>query len=211
MHSIVIAALVLSLAAPADPPRPIHIVYVEPPGAVWTAEERAVARAGVQASLDFWQELAPAPIALAITSERTITTTGDIYAQLSWSRPYWQPPGLTLFVIDGDQWLLGTSLAQSQTPLGLIWALRSSGDDFAATIAHELGHVAYGLPHQYQDGGDIMGMTPTAAYQARTIGCASLAQLGRPCAAVWLPLIVSPQPGAQASFRASGSAPRARA
>jgi len=190
MHCIIIAALLLSLAPPADPPRPIHIIYVEPPNTVWTTDERAEARAGVQAALDFWQQLAPVPVPLAIASERVITTTDDIYAQLAWSRPYWQPPGLTLFLIDGDQWLLGTSLAQSQTPLGLIWALRASGDDFAATIAHELGHVVYGLPHQYQDGDDIMGFAVTAAYQARRIGCASLAELGRPCAQVWLPFIV---------------------
>jgi hypothetical protein len=211
MHCFIIAALLLSLTPPADPPRPIHIVYVEPPGAVWTAQERTEARAGVLAALDFWQQLAPAPIPLAITSERTITTTGDIYAQLTWSRPYWQPPGLTVFLIDGNAWILGTSLAQSQTPLGLIWALRASGDDFAATIAHELGHVVYELPHQYQDGNDIMGFAVTAAYQAGRIGCASLAELGRPCVSVWLPLIVSPRPAGQALFRDWGSAPRARA
>jgi hypothetical protein len=54
MHCFIIAALLLSLTPPADPSRPIHIVYIEPPGAVWTADERAEARAGVQAALDFW-------------------------------------------------------------------------------------------------------------------------------------------------------------
>lgn len=198
MPYVCILALLLA-GAPLDPPRPIQLIYVEPPGAVWTAEERAAAAAGVQAALDYWQELAPEPAPLAITSARVITTTADIYQQLEWSRPYVAgPPELTIFLIDGTAPLLGTSLAQSQTPLGLIWVLRGEGDDFAATIAHELGHVIYELPHQYQDAGDIMGFVPTAAYQARRVGCPSLAALGRPCASVWLPLIGSPQTAARA-------------
>jgi hypothetical protein len=194
-----IALLIAICAAPAaasQQARPIHIIYVEPPGAVWTAEEQAAARASVQRALDFWQHLAPAPLPLSIASARLITSTDDIYDQFDWSRPYFAgPPDLTLFLIDGATPLLGQYTGQSQTPLGLIWVLYSGGADVEATLAHELGHVVYGLPHQYEEKVDIMGLAPLIAYQVPTIGCASLAALGRPCARVWLPLIALP-PGA---------------
>lgn len=170
----------------------IHLIYVEPTGAIFTPAEQAAARSGIAGAVAFWQDLAPTPVPLMIADERMITATGDIYQSLEWSRPDWgTPPALTIFVIDGSTPLLGDSLAQSQTPLGLVWALRGDGDTFAATMAHELGHVVYGLPHQYQASNDVMGLDPLTAYQRRSIGCASLAELGRPCARIYLPLVSS--------------------
>ena len=181
-------SLILLLSLLCPPARAVYIIYVEPVGQALTVAEQTAARAGVQAAIDYWQALAPSPVPLAIASERTITATGDVTAGFEWSRAYWTN-GITIFVIDTDRPLLGAYLAQSQTALGLIWAVRGSGDTFAATMAHELGHVVYGLPHQYQAAIDIMGLDPTPAYQRRTIGCATLARLGRPCVAVWLPLV----------------------
>jgi len=185
--------LVLSLALVCLPThtsaRMIRIVYVEPVGELFTVTEQVAARAGMQGAIDFWQALAPNPVPLLIASERTITATGDIFDTFEWSRTYFAgPPDLTIFVIDSSHPLMRDYLAQSQTALGLIWALRGAGDDFAATLAHELGHVVYGLPHVYDETG-IMGLDPTWAYQHRWIGCASLAALGRSCHIVWLPVV----------------------
>lgn len=185
--------LALSLALACLPARAsaraVHIIYVEPQGETLTAAEQGAARAGIQGAINYWQILAPEPVPLTIAGERTITATGDIYDSFEWSRAYFaEPPDLTIFIIDGNHPLMRDYLAQSQTALGLIWALRGSGDDFAATIAHELGHVVYGLPHQYVEAG-IMGLDPTWAYQHQWIGCASLAALGAPCRVVWLPMV----------------------
>lgn len=193
LRLLLLITLLYPLTPGAPAPRLIHIVYVQPQeaSAPLTLTQQAAARASIAEALAFWQDLAPQPRPLTIADERTITASGDIEDSFEWSRPAWQgPPDLTLFVINSTKPLLGNSLAQSQTPLGLIWALRGDGDAFAATIAHELGHVVYGLPHQYQDAGDIMGLAPIVAYQQRFLGCSTLAQLGAPCRQVWLPLIV---------------------
>lgn len=186
---ILLIACSLGLGLGGQPARPLHLVYVEIPHAVWSTEERTEARRSIEAALDFWQQLAPAPVALEIASEQIISTTEVVTAQLEWSRPYFLgPPALTIFLIDTTDPLLGSSWAQSQTPLGLIWAIKGSGGHFAATMAHELGHVVYGLPHAFGET-DIMGLDPHPAYDARTIGCESMARLGRPCARLWLPVV----------------------
>lgn len=187
MHYRSLAAVVLVLACSlptqiqaARPP--LHLVYVEPPGAVWSLQERADARQGIEAALAFWQALAPtpAPAPLFIIDERTITGTVDDVLP----RP--SEAGLTIFVIDSTAPLLGNYWALAAP--GVIWALRGDGDHFAATIAHELGHAVYGLPHAYGDI-DIMALDPMPAYAAHTIGCTTLARLGRPCTHLWLPVV----------------------
>jgi hypothetical protein len=165
-------------------------VFVQPtsePGPFAHAEQDA-ARSSIAAAVVFWHDHAPHPIPLVIADTRLITVAGDLAASVEWSRPDWTtPPDITIFVINTIRPLLGDSLAQSQTPLGLVWAMRGDGETFAATIAHELGHVVYRLPHAYGDE-DIMSLAPIAAYARQWVGCTSLARLGRPCARVWLPL-----------------------
>jgi hypothetical protein len=115
-----------------------------------------------------------------------------LHFAIEWSRPSWSgPPDVTLFVIDSPYSLTGDAVGQSQTPMGIIWVLRTDGEAFEATVAHELGHVLYDLPHAYDAGADIMGLVPLAAYQVPMVGCASLERLGRPCARVFFPLVTS--------------------
>lgn len=190
MNVFICALLLLGLAPSACPERRIHIVYVEPPGQTLTIEHQAAVQAGIEQAIAFWQDLAPLETTLTLADSYLITTTAPLTGSLEWSRPYFaDPTDLTLFVIDSPGPLVGDAVAQSQAPLGIIWALRGDGPGWGATIAHELGHVLYDLPHQYQDAEDIMGLVPLAAYERHMIGCSSLAQLGRPCQHLALPLI----------------------
>ena len=203
--SLLIVLLLASMPAPravgaahTAPPlssstidRTIHLVFVEPVGSPpRTPAEWAAARASIADAARFWEARAPITTTLRIADDiSVITMDGDIVDSFAWSQPYWSRD-LTIFVIDTPQPLLGAYLAQSQTALGLVWAVWGAGDTFAATIAHELGHVVYGLPHQYQEATDIMGLDPIVAYQHHWIGCASLAELGAPCQSVWLPVVM---------------------
>ncbi len=194
--SFILALLLLCPLPPPPPGRAVAIVYVARPGSPFPGQ--AQTRAAIQSAIDYWQVLAPEPILLAITSERTITIDGDIEENYEWSLPYWSaPPTVTLFMLDTDRPLGGDrpAFAMTRMDVGVIWSVRGEGDWLAAILAHEIGHAAYRLPEQYQDADDIMGLAPIWAYQQRHIGCASLAILGHPCMQVWLPMIsFSPTP-----------------
>ena len=78
-------------------------------------------------------------------------------------------------------------------------------DGPAATLAHELGHIALGLPDLYQDGCpevDIM-CNHELAYRQGRIGCESLAALSAPCRRVYLPVAPSLAPPSAKAAKAS--------
>lgn len=190
MRLLFILALLLPQAPPA---RGLVVVFVEPKGETFTADEQAAAMAGIDGALAFWRDHLADPIAVNVITTEFITATDRMTDSLDWSQPYWASPNdVTLFVIDSPYPLVGDAVGQAQTPLGLIWVLRTDGDAFAATVAHELGHVVYNLPHAYDDPDDIMGIVPLIAYQRGTIGCTSLARLEQPCARLYVPMVGTP-------------------
>lgn len=191
---------ILALATPrhaiAQPPivdRTVHVIFVEPAGETFTLEEQASAWLGIKHAIAYWEQLSPITTSLTLAEPQLITSTESMTGSLEWSRPYWADPAdVTIFIIDSPWPLVGDAVGQSQTPMGIIWVLRTEGLDFEATVAHELGHVLYKLPHEYDARDlDIMGLAPVGAYMEPAIGCASLAQLGRPCASLFFPMVSS--------------------
>lgn len=190
---ITLLAMLALLFPPAPVSRAVHVIVVEPVGEQQTAAEATHSAASVVGAISFWQTLAPTPTQLTVTDTRMITVTGDPLASLDWSLPYLTDasPDVTIFIIDTSTnhgRLLGFAAGEAQAYYGAVWAVLDGypgPDGLAATLAHELGHVLYGLPDA--PGQDIMGY-PVAAYHARFIGCTSLAALGAPCRAFYLPV-----------------------
>lgn len=176
--------------------RIIHVLFVIPTGETLTNAEQARGLAAVADAAVFWSTHSPIPADLQVRST-VVITTGDPYASLEWSRPYLHNanPDVTIFVIDNGasgRLLLGHSVGQAQDYYGAIWVVTQGypGDDgLAAALAHELGHVLYGLNDLPPGPTDIMRMPPTAAYRAGWIGCDSLERLGAPCTRFYVPLL----------------------
>lgn len=195
MRYILIALLLFGVAFGAvfgagaqEPIEPIHVVYVEPAGSVFTEEEQQQAYTAINDAALYWNELTGT--ALAVVDTKLITTSADVYNTFEYSRPYFTTPDITIFVIDNADRrpLLENSAAESQNYYRVIWVVMS--DASPAVIAHEFGHIVYHLPHQYQSTLDIMSLDPVPAYQNHTIGCDSLSVLGKPCHKIYMPIIV---------------------
>lgn len=205
--------LAIALLLPVPPiARPVHVVFVVPPGEHLTSEERASGVQSVTDATTWWQRHSPIPTELALTSTDVITLSGDVYTSLEWTRPYLRNanPAITIFIIDNTvsgRWLIGRdAVGESQDYYGVVWVvLRGLPglDGLAATITHELGHVAYHLDDLPPGSVDIMRMPPTTAYHAGTVGCASLKALGQPCVRVYLPMTMRGQSADIAQARAS--------
>lgn len=176
--------------------RIIHILFVVPTGETLTNAEQARGVAAVADAVAFWTEHSPIATDLRIRSTVVMTTT-DAYTSLEWAGPLLRDanPEVTIFIIDNSasgKLLLGHSVGQAQDYYGAAWIVLDGfpGDDgLAAALAHELGHVVYGLDDLPAGPTDIMRMPPTAAYRAGWIGCESLAALGAPCVRFYVPMM----------------------
>lgn len=186
IRTAIILALLIHLAPPE---RCIRVVFVVPPGEQLTNAEQAEAIAAVAGGVAFWHADLP------IKSTSVITIAAD--TSLEWSRPYLHDASadLTLFIIDNStngKLLPNGAVGQAQDYYGAIWVVLHGfpGEGgLAATIAHELGHVVYGLDDLPPGLTDIMSMPPTVAYHAGFIGCTSLAAIEAPCHYSYMPLV----------------------
>lgn len=173
----------------------ILIIFVVPTGETLTNAEQARSFAAVADAATFWSAHSPIATDLRIRSTVVMTAT-DAYTSLEWARPLLREgnPEVTIFIIDNSasgKLLLGHSVGQAQDYYGAAWVVQGGypGDDgLAAALAHELGHVLYGLDDLSPGPTDIMRMPPTAAYHAGWIGCDSLARMGAPCTRFYVPL-----------------------
>jgi hypothetical protein len=189
--------LLLALLLPSAPPtRPIHIIFVQPEGEQFTNEERVTAARAIADAALFWSAYAD----FEILSAQSITVTGDVYHDLVWSNAYLSEgnTGMTVFVIDNSNSRLSMDGAAgaAQDYYGAVYVLLYGypGEHaLAATLAHEMGHVQWGLPDLPWGRDDIMSIPPTMAYSHGFIGCGSLEQLGAPCRRLWLPLVTPAQ------------------
>lgn len=208
MSRVILAAVLLTLAgsplvASAQPPPTTLVILVDDlrdPADDWTAARATAALAAVDEALGWWAARlpdAPPPPRRPEVSTRQVEPAllGD---PRRWLPPPTRdlviyvvstPPGSPLQLFDGHS---GYGPARQAVALE-----RPILGPLAALLAHEIGHAWYGLTHPADDADqlDIMGTAYRLAYAAPTVGCESLAQLGRPCARVALPLLAGPQPG----------------
>jgi hypothetical protein len=177
----------LSLLTPRAPvARAIHVVFVEPPGEVYSQAQADRAMTAIDGAVAFWGAYAH----LHVTSTQIISPSGDIYADLTWSLAYVQPAArdVTVFILDNQH--SGGRMGEAQEYYGAVWAT-VYGDILPAVLSHELGHVLFGLPDWYRVPGacthpDIM-CDHVAAYARGFIGCESLAWIGQPCHRMYVP------------------------
>lgn len=205
MRNIILA---LALALAPTPARsatlpivlPVAIVVVESPGETLDAEQRTSATQAVADALDWWAALAPRSLAWEFTDERTISAENP-FIDSAWLSPHLSYHGETieLYLVANHathRGLLGGGYAGFAAPAYRAAVVTTwSAGGAAPAIAHELGHVLYGLPDLYTVPGgcaetDIM-CEPTSAYRQRWIGCESLAALGAACNRAWLPVVAT--------------------
>lgn len=198
MKYLIIAALIIAATLPVNAAetinRSIDIIYVQPLGETFTEDEQQQAYQNVLASAAYWQDLSPITTTLSIASTQLITTEYDVLSDpgmvLQLDSVHVSYANLPLVVIDNSnsgRYIYDNSVGIAS--YAAIYVISSAG---AATYAHEYGHAFYNLPHQYQSAYDIMGLDPYPAYQRHTIGCASLAVLGKPCTQIFIPIVNNP-------------------
>lgn len=176
--------LIIALLFPASDTQHylLHVVFVQPVGEEFSQDEMIRSLDNIRGAISFWQELSPIPITITISDTAIVTATdsifNDIYLMSAWD---------TLYIVDNSssgKYLFGDSDGWSTT--SAIYVVSSAP---ASTYAHEFGHYYFALAHQYQESIDIMSLAPEVAYQRNFIGCASLAELGKPCDKVHIPII----------------------
>jgi hypothetical protein len=175
---------------PVDIVQSVQIIYVQPSGETFTADEQAVAYTSVQAALDWWHELSPITTTLTITGTRIFTTTADVYDSADWLEPFfiYRNPVITVLIVDNSvsrRVFYRNRAAKARNWYATTWAVLHGfpgSTGLASTITHELGHILYDLPDLYYQACklDIM-CWPASAYPARYIGCVSLQRLGASC------------------------------
>lgn len=182
--------IILSLLT-SPPTRPIHIIFVQPDGEQFTNEERVTAARAIADAAIFWSRYED----FEILSAQSITVTGDVYRDLSWSNAYLSEgnTGMTVFVIDNSNSRidLGGAAGAAQDYYGAVYVLLygyPGEHGLAATLAHEMGHVQWHLPDEPRGRDDIMSSPPTTAYNHGFIGCHSLNAIGGWCHKTWMPL-----------------------
>lgn len=191
-HMIALIFLLSLLFPPAPLIRDVRVVFVEPAGESFNHPHATAAQSAIESAMAFWQGHAQ----LVIVSTSIISLTGDTFGDLTWSLPMLAPNGpVTIFVLDNtlsNARLPGGDVGDAQDYWGAIWVCQF-GDVLPAVLAHELGHVLFGLPDWYRVPDacahpDIM-CDHVAAFQRGFIGCQSLAFIGTSCHAAYLPRI----------------------
>ncbi len=160
----------------------LDVVFVNTDRGSFSQEDIQAYLGYVDNAAQFWS-IAPAVTVSTQYHARAYTT-------LDWIDLYKDIPTLYIVYTHGTALLSGTHGTASHQFMFAVTTSASPWPD--ATIAHEFGHLYFGLPDWYLDGEcnqtDIM-CNHVQAYLNGVIGCKSLAYLGSPCMSVSLPLI----------------------
>lgn len=192
--ALVLLSSVPAKAQPAEVSYRIRVVFVEPSGETFTADEQAYALQSVRDGAEWWHELSPITTTLTVEATGFVTTAADVWSdpnELTRSTGYTPEDGTVLaFVVDntasGKRWQGNRAVGLAYYDPHVIWLLVYSGPDVAA---HELGHTLYNLDDLPGNDLDIMKFMSWMAYEKRFIGCDSLAALGHPCSKTYLPVV----------------------
>lgn len=174
----------------------IHLLFIQPSGETYTEQERIETIQAVHDAAQFWGYDS------VIVSTQFYTVTDDVYYKPlnEWSTvTVASQDEVYIFVVDNTvhkEALFGYG-GYAQNYYRLIVVLNDRALD--ARIAHELGHIIYGLPDWYTMPGkcttvDIM-CDGEAAYKQNIKGCNTLDFIGKPCYRIYLPLVVVQYPG----------------
>lgn len=187
---VIITFVVSSVVQSSTIHRDAFILYVEPAGETFTQEEQQRSAQYAQDAADYWIKLSPITTTVTIVGSAFITTTDNVLDDpygLIWSAAI--PDGtLPIIIIDNSD--SGRAML-GNTTLGLgskysIFTTSRAGPDI---YAHEYGHALYDLSDQPVAFYDIMNGFPLLAYDRHMIGCDSLAELGKPCTTIVLPIV----------------------
>jgi hypothetical protein len=174
---ILILAIVFIPIAPTT--EYLHIVFINTPVDQSLVDD-------TQSALDYWSAAQPANIVIGTISSKEITT--DITAAIVNTFH----SELTLYIIDQDAPLLtGNNSIAHGIAMPFEFAAVTIKQPIGNTetiIAHELGHLIYGLGELCGGNGSDVMCNPISAYPHR-YGCATLAELGKPCFNLSFPMM----------------------
>jgi hypothetical protein len=191
MNAIILAMLLFTLLPAGEPPMPVDIIFVNTLEGSFDEGRKAELRQAVADAFQYWQDRAPQPVPFALRDERTIYR--ENVQTVVWFRGLltFDNPAAEIYIVYND--VSGSPIAGTYGEAypyyrAAIVVSRYHGDQVMALIAHELGHVLYQLPEAPCDAIDIM-CEPIPAVERGALGCATLAELGRECYRVGLPLV----------------------
>lgn len=169
----------------------LWLIFVQPKGEAYTPQEQAYTVTQVREAAAFWGYEADIRTAMLLTDKAVFELPINQWAAIPTGNT-----GITVFVVDtskGDQLFFDSYGGYAQRYYQIITAVRNN--NLGATVAHELGHVIYGLPDWYLQPGkcaaiDIMCDAVTA-YNRKIKGCLTLDFLGTPCYTVRIPLVIT--------------------
>jgi hypothetical protein len=174
---ILILAIVFIPVAPTT--EYLHIVFINTPVDQSLVDD-------TQSALDYWSAAKPANIAIGAVSSQEIET--DILVEIVNTFH----DELTLYIINQDAALLtgndGYAHGVAMPYEFAAVTIKQPIGNTETIIAHELGHLIYGLGELCGGTGSDIMCNPISAYPHR-YGCATLGKLGRPCFNLSLPIM----------------------
>lgn len=171
----------------------LWLIFVQPKGEAYTPQEQAITITHVREAAAFWGYEADIHTSFLSTDKAVFQEPIDQWTILPTGNA-----GITIFVVDtssSTQLFFDSYGGYAQRYYQIVTAVRNN--NLGATVAHELGHVIYGLPDWYLQQGkctaiDIMCDAVTA-YNRKIKGCLTLDFLGTPCYTLHVPLIIGVQ------------------
>lgn len=183
--AFLLALLICCSTAPPEPVEPLRVVFISADAGVFTKAEEAEGLARAARALAFWEARAGLPFPLAVEHGGSFVAEGEVGP---WLAELGAHDALTVYVVKVPPYPFGPVRAYALHELRYAVVTWDAPLGPEAVLAHELGHLLYGLADTYPCGETDVMCNPSSAYPHR-LGCATLAQLGGRCWQVGLPIV----------------------